>query len=353
MPGRHARHAAQVPLPVTEMVSNGRMGAHAERLFTGRLRAEFPSQIIVDVTEDCNLECGHCASPAFRRSDLYTGAMLPAELNTKLCEEVAEHGRGHTQYLRYAASGEPLLHDRLVPMIAEAVRTTGVAVTLTTNGTLLDTEQARGILETGLDLVDVSIDAARNETYARVRRGGDLDVTRANVLGLLALREEMSSATSIVVSFVEQRRNTEEVDEFEASWRDAGADDVVIRRLHSNGGANRGIALVMHQRDKDRPRTPCLYPWERAVLGPTGHVGFCPADWTHAASIGDYRQTTIRELWQGDFLSRLREAHCSNDFSDPRFSLCAGCPDWAATRWPDEGRSYADMVSELAPREQA
>lgn len=322
--------------------------ARPERLFGGRLSPEFPSQIIVDVTEDCNLACGHCASPAFRRSSLYTGAMLPAELNAKLCAEVAEHGGGHTQYLRYAASGEPLLHEELPAMLAEAVQTSGVAVTLTTNGTLLDASRARRILETGLNLVDVSIDAASNETYARVRKHGNLDITRANVLGLLALRAEMGSTTSIVVSFVEQRRNTDEVGEFERFWREAGVDEVVIRRLHSNGGANRGVALVMRERDKDRQRTPCLYPWERVVLGPTGLVGFCPADWTHAASIADYRQTTIKELWQGDFLRRLRHAHCTNDFSDPAFSLCAGCPDWAATRWPDEGRSYADMVSELA-----
>jgi hypothetical protein len=27
--------------------------------------------------------------------------------------------------------------------------------------------------------------------------------------------------------------------------------------------------------------------------------------------------------------------------------FCGQCPDWSQTRWPGEGRSYADLVEEL------
>jgi hypothetical protein len=33
--------------------------------FYGRLKAEFPSQIIVDLSEVCYLECIHCPHPEF------------------------------------------------------------------------------------------------------------------------------------------------------------------------------------------------------------------------------------------------------------------------------------------------
>ena len=35
----------------------------------------------------------------------------------------------------------------------------------------------------------------------------------------------------------------------------------------------------------------------------------------------------------------------TNDFSAHKF--CGQCPDWRSTRWPDEGRSYADMMEEF------
>ena len=45
---------------------------------------------------------------------------------------------------------------------------------------------------------------------------------------------------------------------------------------------------------------------------------------------------------------RLRQAHLENDFGVHAF--CGQCPDWRGTRWPDEGRSYADMVEEFKRR---
>jgi hypothetical protein len=72
---------------------------------------------------------------------------------------------------------------------------------------------------------------------------------------------------------------------------------------------------------------------------------FCPQDWVHGSTIADYRTTTIFETWRGEFYRNLREAHLRNNFSAHGF--CGQCPDWKATRWPDAGRSYANMVQEF------
>lgn len=323
------------------------IGADAHFDFGGRLHAEFPSQVIVDITERCNLRCTHCASTHFRASKLYSGAMLSTELNDKLCDEVAHFGKGITQYLRYAASGEPLLHPQIETMLTHAVSTSGTLVTLTTNGTLLDQARAERLLETGINLVDFSIDAASPETYSRVRAGVPLETTRANVLRLIEMKERAGSRLDIAVSFVEQPLNTHETRAFEEYWRANGADHVVIRRLHSNAGANVEVAAQMRVDNAALDRRPCLYPWERMVLNSSGNLGFCPADWTHGASIADYNTTTLRETWQGESMSGLRKAHHDGHFLSPAHDLCAQCPDWASTRWPNQGRSYADMVSEI------
>jgi hypothetical protein len=59
----------------------------------------------------------------------------------------------------------------------------------------------------------------------------------------------------------------------------------------------------------------------------------------------DYRTTTIKETWSGEFYAKLRDAHLSNEFGCHKF--CGQCPDWAVTRWPGEGRAYADLVAEM------
>ena len=313
--------------------------------FGGRLTADFPSQVIVDVTEVCNLACIHCPHPEFKKSEYYSASYLDPELNTKLVDEVRAHGQGRTQYIRYTSEGEPLIHPMGYEMIDYAVRSSGVFVTLTTNGTIMNEKRTRKLLDSGVHMIDISIDAFSPETYAKVRVNGDLNVTRQNVLNLLAWIKQTGSSTKVVVSFIEQSQNRHEVTEFETFWKKCGVDSVIIRRLHSAAGAVIDIARIMRAEQAKEPRRPCVYPWERIVLNPRGHLAFCPADWSHGSTVVDYRKTTIRETWQGEFYKSLRQAHLTNRYEDHAF--CGQCPDWKQTRWPNEGRGYANLVEEL------
>jgi len=316
--------------------------------FQERLKAEFPSQIIVDVTEVCNLGCIHCPHPEFKQSEHYAARYIDVAIHNKMVDEVRQYGQGHTQYIRYTSNGEPLVHPDIYDMLDYAVKNSGVFVTLTTNGTIMNEKRIEKLLASGLHMVDISIDAFLPETYAEIRRGGNLEITRANVLKLMEIKKRIGATTRIVVSFVEQPQNTDEVADFENYWKQQGVDFVVIRRLHSAAGGVSGIAMNMKLSQRSADRKPCLYPWERILLNAKGELAFCPQDWVHGSVLADYRATTIHELWQGESYRQLREAHLSNQYE--AFPFCAQCPDWATTRWPGEGRSYADLVAALSSK---
>jgi pyruvate-formate lyase-activating enzyme len=317
--------------------------------FGGRLTAAFPSQILMDITEICNLACIHCPHPSFKESTHYGARHLDPRLNEKMVEEVRRHGQGVTQYIRYASNGEPLVHPHAYDMLDAAVKHSGVYVTLTTNGTIMNETRTTRLLEAGVHMIDISIDAFRPETYARIRRNGKLHVTRGNVQRLIRWVRESRAATRIVVSFVEQAENAGETADFERFWKDEGADGVVIRRQHSCSGAMVDLADLRRGLAAAAPRTPCLYPWERVVVNAGGDLAFCPSDWVHGSRLADYRTTTIHDVWQGETYARLRRAHLTNDFAGHDF--CGQCPDWEATRWPGEGRSYADLVEDFVSEE--
>ncbi len=294
------------------------------------------------------MACIHCPHPEFKKSEHYDARYLAPELNIKLVDEVRKYGSEFTQYIRYTAEGEPLVHPECYNMIEYAVKNSGVLVTLTTNGTILDEKRIIKLLEAGLDMIDVSIDAIKPETYAKIRVNGDLEVVKRNVINMIRMAKKHSKTTKVVVSYIEQNENMGEAEDFERFWREQGADYVVIRRLHSGAGAI-GIANTLQENTSNEPRKPCLYPWERIVLNPTGHLAFCPQDWKHGSTLADYREVTIREVWQGEFYSKLRQAHLENNFSG--YNFCGGCPDWVLTRWPDEGRSYANMLEEFEAKD--
>lgn len=325
--------------------------------FGGRLSSAFPSQVIIDVTERCNLACTHCPHPDFRQSAHYGGRNLDPALCAKAIDEVAVAGRGIVQHVRFTSEGEPLLHKDIVAMLAHAVGVSGATVSLTTNGVLLSAARIEQLLSTGVHLIDISIDAFDPGTYARIRVHGDLAVTRSNVERLIAAARAARrtggtaterggrAGTQVVVSYIEQPQNTGETHDFEQFWRDAGADDVVIRRLHSGAGAVVRVAEVLRGRTAAAVRRPCVYPWERVMLTPQGHLAFCPVDWVHGSVLADYRETSIADTWRGDRYTALRQAHLTNDYRSHPF--CGQCHDWLQTRWPHEGASYATLVERV------
>lgn len=313
--------------------------------FGGRLTKDFPSQVIIDVTEVCNLACIHCPHPDFKKSDRYKGTTLDPELHNRVIDEISQYGKSLTQYVRYTANGEPLTHPKIYDMLDYAVKNSGTFITLTTNAKILNESRVQKLLESGLHMIDISIDAFKEETYKEIRVMGDLNITRKNVNSLIQMKKESKAKTKIIVSFIEQPNNTDEVEDFKNYWESQGVDSVVIRRLHSAAGAVTNIAEKLKKEQIDVKRYPCLYPWERISIAPNGDILFCPQDWLHGSKISNYYETTIREIWQSEKFKSLRDAHLLNNFSN--HSFCGKCPDWKQTRWPGEGRSYADLIEEM------
>ena len=315
--------------------------------FQKHLNSEFPSQIIVDSTQFCNLACIHCPHPSFIKTDAYSGSHLDIELHKKLIDEIATDGLGICQYIRYTANGETLIHPKFDEMIEYAGKYSKTRINVTTNGVLLTDKKSKKLLDAGVNVFDISLDAYSDETYSKVRVKGDLSKVRPNVLNLIKLIKEGSYDAKLVVSFVEQPLNMHETKQFEDFWKNAGADFVVIRRLHSAGGAKDGIKSKMEEGFKTIKRKPCLYPWERLTITPEGDLSYCPTDWMNKSHFIHFSKTTIKEAWQGKFMNSLREAHLSNNYNG--FYFCKQCPDWIHTRWPEEGRGYSDMMQELVP----
>tara|TARA_A100001035_G_C27770776_1_gene496235 strand:- start:1049 stop:2017 length:969 start_codon:yes stop_codon:yes gene_type:complete len=313
--------------------------------FQGRLSKEFPSQVMVDITEVCNLACVHCTHPKFKQSNIYSKAMLDPKLNLKMVNEVAKYGKGKTVYIRYTSNGEPLVHPKSYDIIYEAVKNSGTKVTLTTNGTILNEKRIKKLMSTGLHMIDVSIDAYEEDTYRDIRVNGDLRVTRKNVINLIKFKNEINAKTKIIVSFVEQHNNSSEINDFKNFWTNQGADEVLIRKLHTNSGSNLDNSDLKNKQNNALSRRACLYPWERVVLTAKGYLAFCPTDWFGKTIISDYRNDTIKEVWQNAFYKELRKEHQTCKFNN---QFCKNCPDWKNTSWPfDKNKSYADLVEKI------
>lgn len=298
---------------------------------------DLPPMIIIDVTNTCNLKCIHCPQPSIQSKQGFVKQHLDMRTFTRLIADVATSKT--PIFLRFVGDGEPTLHPQIIEMLVMAKACKQAVVNLTTNGTRLTDHVSEALVQGGIDMIDISLDAHTKTVYEMVRKEGNYTTVLRNVLNLIALRDKYHSKTKILVSFVRQNENERELESFKAFW-DPLADFVVVRNLHSANNKVKVEESALRNRERVITRYPCPHLWKRLVVDYQGRIKFCPTDWGSGSVIGDVFEPGLRAAWRS--LSALRNEHCLARISPD--SICSPCGDWASTQW-DEG--YERIVDSL------
>ena len=123
----------------------------------------------ISVTDRCNLRCRYCMPDGIRSVPM--SQILTYEEIRTVAEAAAELGIRHIKL----TGGEPLVRRGITHLIRELKEISAIeSVTLTTNGTLLKKELP-GLLEAGLDAVNISLDTMDREQYRDITGSDELE----------------------------------------------------------------------------------------------------------------------------------------------------------------------------------
>ena len=301
--------------------------------------ANFPSYIMFDLTNLCNARCIHCP-----QSMDFLGKEKTSFLSLDAFRSAINQCRGQKiDFIRITADGEPTLHPNFWEMIEYACESRLAPVGVTSNGSALNPKNAERLLASDLFMIDISIDAASKETFERVRAGLSYERVIRNVETLLQFREQMRSELKVVVSFVQQKENQHEVEDFETYW-EGKVDEVLIREMHTNVGANDNVGSSEVGLNT---RWPCPHLWRRVVINHDQRLKACPIDWDGRLLNEDIKVRDIGGQWHGDFYHDYRMQHLNN--AHALESVCRTCTDWEATPW---NLGYEKMISRLQRKTQ-
>ncbi len=296
-----------------------------EHGFLGESDKTFPPMIIVDITNVCDLSCIHCAHQVIKKDPEYKPKYMDIGIFKRIVEEISKH---KILLMRIVSDGESLFHPQFFEMMS-TIKNAGIKpVNLTTNGMLLTPEINREIIESGLDVIDISIDAHREETYKSIRIGGDFKIVKNNVIDLLRLRDEKKSPIKVFVSILRQPLNEKEVDSFVEYW-ETKVDFVLVRNLCNM------VGLVETKKDRKQQVLPKRYPcsqfWKRVTINHNGDIRYCVEDWRNKTVIANVIDKSIKDIWQGPEYEKLRGLHLSGQYE--KVKLCSECTDWIASPW--------------------
>jgi MoaA/NifB/PqqE/SkfB family radical SAM enzyme len=149
-----------------------------------------PSNVELLVSSRCNLRCIMCNVWRLAEKDqLIAHEELEISEYKNLLDELSQLGTKSV----CISGGEPLLKKGVFSIIHKA-KEKGLFVELITNGTLITSEIAQRVIESGVDLVTISIDAPRAEVHDQVRgASGSWEKSTRGLRTLSNLRKRLNS----------------------------------------------------------------------------------------------------------------------------------------------------------------
>jgi MoaA/NifB/PqqE/SkfB family radical SAM enzyme len=179
-----------------------------------------PSNFTLETTTFCNLQCVMCPHG--------NGAMpTRAHLDTAVIAKLSSF-LSHAKWIQVYGVGEPLLSPSFWRTLELLPAVPGIRTAINSNGTLLTEERMDRLLDSRLNLINFSLDAASPETYRRIR-GADFDQVIGNIRELVCRRNlRASRRLTISLNMTLMRENIEELPAFVDLAADLGVDGIAF-----------------------------------------------------------------------------------------------------------------------------
>ncbi len=274
-------------------------------LATGRDRApSMPEIVQIEATNICNAKCVFCPRDDMHRRQ----GIMSVELFKKIVDECAELGITHVRMHNY---GEAFVDRKLVEKVRYAKEKGIKEVGMISNGSLITEPVARGMIDAGLDAINISVDASGKEVFEATRIGLKYDKVIANIERLLRLRGESGKRRpKLILSFVRQNNSADE-QAFIEHWKTI-ADKIHVTDLHNWAGTLNTESDV---------NFPCYRPWLTFTVLWDGRVSLCCADFDGKTILGDLNTHSIAEIWNADPYRNARRQHLESGGPD----VCRAC----------------------------
>lgn len=293
-----------------------------------------PLIVSVEPTNSCNMKCPMCPTGLERLTR--TKGMMNLERFEKLVQELERS----VLIMTFWGWGESTLNPQLFEMIKIA-HDHGIFTMLTMNGTNID---ADAILDSGLDYLVVSMDGTREQSYAPVRVGGNLESAKEGVARLKKKKAERGLKRPLMnMGFIVTKLNEEEVPDIQDTAREFGFDAARPKYLHT---ITKDCAATLRPEDPKLvgtvgvsgpgraletgiPGVPniaapngCGILWEYAMIYWDGRMVPCCYDWDADQSLGNAFESSFTDVWRGDAYAEFRD-RVTNDKKS--LDLCREC----------------------------
>lgn len=254
-----------------------------------------------------------------------------------LFKKAVDETERHLVYLYLYFQGEPYLH----PQFSELVRyasVKGIYTVTSTNAHFLDEQNAKETVESGLSRLIISIDGTTQESYEKYRIGGSLEKALQGTRNIVQWKKMLRSATPhLIFQFVVFSHNENEVEHVYRLAKEYGVDEVKIKTAQIYDFENGSKLLPVNEKYsrytlqtnnfyqiKNDLLNHCWKLWHSCVMTWDGKIVPCCFDKDAKYVMGDLKNESFREVWNGKLYAEFREKLMR---SRREIDICANCSE--------------------------
>lgn len=286
---------------------------------------DYPLSVVLELVNRCDLECVMCYQGFRNDTNKVT-------VNESVLDKIFDDFKKNELSALMLTASEPLLYKNIGHVLKRAEEAKIMDIFIFTNGSLLDRKKSEMIINSCVTRLFVSIDAATEETYDKVRipvgknrlQSNRLELLEKKIKDFIKLRNELGKKLPLTrVSFVALKENQHEIEKFKEKWEGI-VDSVEIQRETSIN-----LYKDIETLEKDKSYIPknidynCNKPWGDMAIYSDGRVGPCCNLVGRMSPIGNVNEKTVFEIWNGETMSKLREGFKNNSPND----ICKICID--------------------------
>ena len=271
--------------------------------------AHFPTHLDIELASACQLRCPMCPTGNGMMSDDLKGVMS-WWVYKKVVDEAAKRG---VYSIKLSWRGEPHLNKSMWKMVRYAKAAGIKDVATLSNGESMTNKDLHECIDSGLDWISFSVDGMK-ESYDRIRHPAKFEDLVEKVKKIREIRNQKGLKKPLVrvqtiFSVIEHDPN-----EFFKFW------ESIVDKVNFIADEDRADDMRNFPRD---PNFVCPSPWQRMTIGYDGMVFPCVSDYLARDPIGDVKLQSLNEIWHGEQIKKLREAHATKT----AFQCFASCGD--------------------------
>lgn len=306
-----------------------------------------PFSVQIDICSACNLKCNFCFHSdldAIQRAGVHFG-MMSYDLFTKIIEDMKQcWGEKKIKKLRLFKVGEPLLNPDICRMVQYA-KEADVAefIEITTNGTLLGEEMNQGLIDAGLDILNISVNGINENQYEEVC---GCSMNFDDFRNAIAHFYRNKRNCKVFIKYSDIGYSQEEKERFYQLFGNI-CDEIFVETISANVWQDTNIGSHVVDAHKGtygqdlEKKLVCPFLFTTMVIDDRGIAHLCCVDWKTEYILGDLKQESIGDIWTGEKLKEYQTAHLRG--KKDSISLCINCESLSANT-TDNIDDYAESI---------